>query len=161
MTTYPTLECSQTAVHETFVNTQQCRSGKADDVISSKWRIMKHLARLYDLFIFIAAFIFVTFALDLSSHGMDLAGFTAVRIKLGNCLLFALLLLVWHNILIICGLYVSKRLTSRPAETLDVCKATLLACMFLFLAAKASKDNVKAAEDAKSAKKIVKQANQS
>jgi len=106
-------------------------------VISSKWRIMKHLARLYDLFIFIAAFIFVTFALDLSSHGMDLASFTAVRIKLGNCLLFALLLLVWHNILIICGLYVSKRLTSRPAETLDVCKATLLACMFLFLAAKA------------------------
>jgi exopolysaccharide biosynthesis polyprenyl glycosylphosphotransferase len=93
---------------------------------------MKHLARLYDLFIFIASFIVISFVLNSSSPGMNLADFMAVRIKLGNCVLFALLLLVWHNILILSGVYVSKRLVSRSTEALDVCKATLLACLFLF-----------------------------
>ena len=36
-----------------------------------------------------------------------------MRIKLGNCLLFALFLAIWHNLFVACGLYVSKRLTTQ------------------------------------------------
>jgi exopolysaccharide biosynthesis polyprenyl glycosylphosphotransferase len=106
-------------------------------MISSRWRIMKHLAKLYDLSTFIAGFIFISFVLNSPSHRIQLADFMAVRIKLGNCVLFALLLLVWHNILILSGVYVSKRLVTRFTEAVDVCKATLLACLFLFLSTKA------------------------
>ena len=104
-------------------------------MISNRWRIVKHLAKLYDLSVFTASFVFVTAVLDSSSNGMTLASFMALRIKVGNCLLFALLLLVWHNFLILCGLYVSKRVISRLSEAYEVSKTTLLACLFLFLAA--------------------------
>jgi exopolysaccharide biosynthesis polyprenyl glycosylphosphotransferase len=68
---------------------------------------------------------------------LTLAGFLALRIKLGNCLLFALLLIAWHNLFVRCGLYTSKRLARPFAEIVDVCKASLLASGFLFLTAKA------------------------
>jgi exopolysaccharide biosynthesis polyprenyl glycosylphosphotransferase len=67
---------------------------------------------------------------------VTLAGSMAMRIKLENCLVFALLLLLWHNLFIFCGLYTSKRLTRRRTQILEVCKAALLAAVILFLAAK-------------------------
>jgi exopolysaccharide biosynthesis polyprenyl glycosylphosphotransferase len=102
-------------------------------MISPKWRLMKHLARLYDLGAIVAGFVFATFVLSTSPSGMSLAEFMALRIKLGNFMLFVLLLFVWHNIFAICGLYTSKRLTPKSTELLRVCKATLLASVFLFL----------------------------
>ncbi|HXM94773.1 MAG TPA: sugar transferase [Candidatus Dormibacteraeota bacterium] len=98
---------------------------------------MKHSAKLYDMCAFIVAFVFATFVLRSSPTGMSLSEFMAVRIKLGNCLLSALFLVALHNLFVLCGLYVSKRLTSRSAEIYGIYKATLLASAFLFLTAKA------------------------
>ena len=39
--------------------------------------------------------------------------FLSLRIKLGNFVLFALVLLVWHSILVLCGLYQSRRMSTR------------------------------------------------
>jgi exopolysaccharide biosynthesis polyprenyl glycosylphosphotransferase len=105
-------------------------------MISNKWRLLKHAARLFDMCALIAAFLFATFVLLSSPHGMSLSGFMALRIKLGNCLLFALLLASWHNLFVLCGLYVSKRLTRRSTEIYGVCKATFLASAFLLVMAK-------------------------
>jgi exopolysaccharide biosynthesis polyprenyl glycosylphosphotransferase len=105
---------------------------------SNKRLIMKNLAKLYDLGALIAAFLFATFVLQVSPAGMTLSQFMAVRIKLGNFLLFALLLVAWHNLFILCGLYASKRLTSRFAETYEVSRATILASAFLAVAGKAA-----------------------
>jgi exopolysaccharide biosynthesis polyprenyl glycosylphosphotransferase len=105
-------------------------------MISHKWRIMKHTAKLYDMCALIAAFTFATFLLRSSPTGMSLSEFMALRIKLGNCLLFALLLIAWHNLFVMCGIYISKRLTSRIAEIYGVTKATFLASAFLLLMAK-------------------------
>jgi exopolysaccharide biosynthesis polyprenyl glycosylphosphotransferase len=99
-------------------------------------RFMKYLAKLFDLCALAASIVvaLVVFALPM---GMRLAGFMAMRIKLGNCLVFALLLLVWHNVFIFCGLYVSKRLTRQFTQVAEVCKATTVAAAFLFLSARA------------------------
>jgi exopolysaccharide biosynthesis polyprenyl glycosylphosphotransferase len=96
---------------------------------------MKHLARLFDLCALVISFIAATAVVYSLSTG-TVAGFMAMRIKLANCLLFALLLMVWHNLFVICGLYVSKRLTERRAEITEVGKATLLASAVLFASSK-------------------------
>jgi exopolysaccharide biosynthesis polyprenyl glycosylphosphotransferase len=89
---------------------------------------MKYLAKLFDLCVLITAFISAGIVF---SDGMTFTEFMAIRIKLGNFLLFGLLLILWHNLFIICGLYTSKRLTTAWAAVLEVCKATLLAAVVL------------------------------
>ena len=105
-------------------------------MISNKWRLLKHAAKLYDICVLIAAFLFATFVIQSSPMGTSLSGFMALRIKLGNCLLFALLLAAWHNLFALCGLYVSKRLTRRSTEIYGVSKATALASVLLLVMAK-------------------------
>ena len=96
---------------------------------------MKYLSKLFDLCALVLAVV-VALIVFSSPEGMTFAGSMAMRIKLGNCLVFALLLLMWHNLFIFCGLYVSKRLTTQLTQIVEVCKATTLAAALLFLSAK-------------------------
>jgi exopolysaccharide biosynthesis polyprenyl glycosylphosphotransferase len=105
-------------------------------MISNKLRIMKHLAKMYDLFALVVAFISATFVLYSSASWIHVTEFLAFRITLANGLLFGLLLVAWHNLFNLCGLYTSKRLTPRTSEIYDVCKATLFAALFLLVTAK-------------------------
>ena len=57
--------------------------------------------------------------------------FLAVRVKLSNCLAFGFILLTWHLILVLCGLYESKRLSARFVEVIEVLKATALSSAVL------------------------------
>ena len=98
-------------------------------------RFTKYLAKLFDLGA-LAAAVVVGLLVSSSLHGMTFADFMAIRIKLGNCLLFAALLAVWHNLFVFCGLYISKRLTTQRAMISEVCKATTLASAILFVAAR-------------------------
>jgi hypothetical protein len=97
-------------------------------VIQSRRRLMKYLAKLFDLSVLITAFVSAGLVL---SDGMTFGEFMAIRIKLGNFLLFGLLLILWHYLFIICGLYTSKRLTTAWAAILEVCGATVLAGVVL------------------------------
>jgi len=74
--------------------------------------------------------------------GFNVSRLMALRITVSNCLLFALLLVVWHNLFIVCGLYVSKRLTRRRTEIYEMCKASLLAAILLLVAAKTFHKNM-------------------
>ena len=97
-------------------------------MIQSRRRFMKYLAKLFDLGVLITAFVAAGLVV---SDGMTLTEFMSIRIKLGNFLLFGLLLILWHNLFIVCGLYTSKRLTTAWASILEVCRATLLAAVVL------------------------------
>ena len=97
-------------------------------------RFMKYVAKLFDLCALSAA-IAVGLFVSSSLKGMTFADFMALRIKVANCLLFALLLILWHNLFIFCGLYTSKRLTTQRALILEVCKSTTLAAVLLLAAA--------------------------
>jgi exopolysaccharide biosynthesis polyprenyl glycosylphosphotransferase len=102
---------------------------------SSRRQFLKYSATIYDLCVLACSFVFASIAYILPK-GLTLAGLMALRVTLGNCLLFAVLLIAWHNLFVLCGLYVSKRMTGRSAEILEVCKATLLASALLIIAAK-------------------------
>ena len=78
-------------------------------MIQGRNRFMKYLAKVFDLCILTTAFICAGFIL---SGGMTFTEFMAMRINLGKFLLFGLLLFLWHNLFIVCGLYTSKRLTT-------------------------------------------------
>jgi exopolysaccharide biosynthesis polyprenyl glycosylphosphotransferase len=105
-------------------------------MVSNKWQILKHTAKLYDLCALVAAFLIVTFVLRSEPAGKSLGQFFEMKISIANCLLFALLLVAWHNIFILSGLYVSKRLVRRRTEVIEVAEATLMASAFLFVMAR-------------------------
>ena len=85
-------------------------------MVSNKWQILKHTAKLYDLCALVTAFLTATFFLRSEPAGKSLSQFFEMKISIGNTLLFALLLVAWHNIFILSGLYVSKRLVKRRTE---------------------------------------------
>ena len=60
---------------------------------------------------------------------ISLAQFLSMRTKISNCAIFLLALFICHLVLSICGLYRSRRLSSRRAEIVDVLKATTLSVM--------------------------------
>jgi exopolysaccharide biosynthesis polyprenyl glycosylphosphotransferase len=77
----------------------------------------------------------LTTMLVVSHRGtLSFAQFLALRIKIGNFLLFALVLLAWHSILLLCGLYQSRRMSTRRSEAVDTLKATGMASACLMLA---------------------------
>jgi exopolysaccharide biosynthesis polyprenyl glycosylphosphotransferase len=123
------------APYSTFVDEPNLsRSNRAMN--PSRRRALKYLARLFDLCVLVGSFILAAIAVYSSPRGLTLNRLLSLRITLGNCLLFALLLITWHSIFNLCGLYTSKRLTSRRAEIFEVSKATLLASSFLLVSAK-------------------------
>jgi exopolysaccharide biosynthesis polyprenyl glycosylphosphotransferase len=105
-------------------------------MIPSKRLLLKHLAKIFDLSASVASFVFAGIVAYSSWNGLTFARIMGVRVALGNCLLFTLLLVTWHIMFTHCGLYVSKRFTKRRAEALEVFKATSLASAFLFLSAR-------------------------
>src|ERR1700733_13478333 len=105
-------------------------------MIPSKRRILKHLAKLFDLCVLVTLFVCAGVLAYSSPRGLTFSRLMGLRITLGDCLLFALLLLSWHVLFNLCGLYISKRLTRRRVEALEVCKATSLACALLLLSAR-------------------------
>jgi exopolysaccharide biosynthesis polyprenyl glycosylphosphotransferase len=105
-------------------------------MISNRRQSIRYLAKLFDLCVLVLS-VAVALILFSSPKGTTIADFMAVRIRLGNCLVFALLLLVWHNLFIFCGLYVSKRLTTERMQVIEVLKATSSSAFVLLVAAKA------------------------
>ena len=105
-------------------------------MIPSRRQLMKYAAKVFDLCALVTSFVLATAALYPPPEGMTFAGFMAMRIKLGNSLLFGLLLVTWHSLFILCGLYVSKRLIRRRTQIFEVLRATLLVAAFLLVSAK-------------------------
>ncbi len=104
--------------------------------MSPKRWFIKYLAKLFDLWV-LAVTIAVALIVFSSPKAMTFAGFVSMRIKLANCLVFALLLFVWHNVFVFCGLYASKRLTTQLTQFAEVSKATTLATIILLASAEA------------------------
>ena len=92
--------------------------------------------KLFDLGLIVASFGLATFLLVHTDQSASLQNFLAMRVKLSNCAIFAFALFLCHGMFSLCGLYQSRRLSNRLAETMDVLKATTLAtlCMALIAA---------------------------
>jgi exopolysaccharide biosynthesis polyprenyl glycosylphosphotransferase len=89
--------------------------------------------KLFDLGWLLIAYILATVLVVEAHAGPTLGAFLTMRVKLANLLLFSAVLLIWHIILSLCGMYASRRLSTRRAEILDALKATTLCTVSLAL----------------------------
>jgi exopolysaccharide biosynthesis polyprenyl glycosylphosphotransferase len=94
-------------------------------------QILLNAFKLFDLIIMVVAFGAATAPIVRESRSVAFAEFFAMRVKVGNFLIFSGLLVVWHVLFSACGLYASRRLSRRSAELVDSLKATCLATLFL------------------------------
>lgn len=98
-------------------------------------RILRACLKLYDLVLLTVSYALATFLAVKVSHSVSFREFLSMRIKISNCLIFAGALLVWHAFFSLCGLYESKRLSTRLEEMMAEWKATTLAAISLLLVA--------------------------
>lgn len=98
-------------------------------------RLLLDALKLFDVAIMAFAFAVATVPSQGVGRTISMADFFAMRVKLGNFLLFISLLILWHAFFVSLGLYASHRLSSRLSEVLDVVKATTAGSVTLWAAA--------------------------
>lgn len=88
-------------------------------------RLLLSTYKALDLGLLIFAFIGATLSTYRQSQAVTLSSFLSMRVKLSNLIIFLLVLWLWHLIFNLCGLYTSKRLSSRLGELRDALIATI------------------------------------
>jgi exopolysaccharide biosynthesis polyprenyl glycosylphosphotransferase len=99
----------------------------------TKRRFLLGTLKLFDLGLVIASFGLATVLVVYADETVSLERFLAMRVKLSNCAIFLGALLAWHVIFSLCGMYRSKRLSTRLSEIVEALKATSLATLSLIL----------------------------
>ncbi len=94
-------------------------------------QLLLNALKLFDVCLMVFSFGVATLAVANTSYTGSLAQFLAMRVKVGNFLIFAACLLSWHIIFSSFRLYASHRLTRRRAELLDILKATSVATLLI------------------------------
>jgi exopolysaccharide biosynthesis polyprenyl glycosylphosphotransferase len=101
----------------------------------AKRQLITNTTKLVDLGFLVFALGLTTLFVVSERDTISFADFLALRIKLGNFIVFGGLLFTWHLFLSLCGLYESKRLSTRRSEAIDVLKGTTLATLCLMVPA--------------------------
>ena len=91
-----------------------------------RYRLPIAILKLFDLVIVLLSFGLTTALIVRAEGRTPLAQFLSMRTKTTNYPIFVLALLICHFIFSACGLYRSRRLSSRRGEMADVSKATTL-----------------------------------
>jgi exopolysaccharide biosynthesis polyprenyl glycosylphosphotransferase len=84
-----------------------------------------------DLFLLVVSFAIATIIIVHSGQAISLETFLSLRVKLWNFAIFGLLLFSWHWLFVACGLYHSKRVSTRRADLIEIAKATALSTLCL------------------------------
>lgn len=99
---------------------------------TAKRRLLMGALKLFNLGLMALSFGLATILHVLhEGAGVTLSGFLSMRVRLLNLVVFAFLLLMWHLILALSGLYQSQRLATRRSLIMDAVKATTLATLLL------------------------------
>ena len=91
------------------------------------------LLKVFDLVLAILSYGLATFFIVHAHSSLSFQQFLSLRIKLSNFAIMAVTVYLWHFIFAMCGLYESKRLSTRREETVGELKATTLSTMCLLL----------------------------
>ena len=90
----------------------------------AKRKLLLGALKLSDLGLLLVSYVLATVLVVNTNQKLSLAAFLSMRVKLGNIVLFAALFLGWHVVFTVCGMYGSRRLSTRRTEALDALKAT-------------------------------------
>ena len=101
----------------------------------TKRRLLLSAFKLFDLWVVVLSFGLTMLLVGSESPALSLAEFLSMKIKLGNFVIFGVMLVVWHFLLSLCGLYESKRLDTRRSEVFEVLRGTTLVTMSMIVAA--------------------------
>lgn len=98
---------------------------------TAKRRLFLAMLKVFNLGLMSLAFATAA-ALQVRHQGevMNLPEIFGIRVKLINLAIFAAMLVAWHAILSLCGLYQSQRLASRTSMVANAIKATTLSTLF-------------------------------
>jgi exopolysaccharide biosynthesis polyprenyl glycosylphosphotransferase len=96
-------------------------------------QVLLNSMKLFDLVAVIFAFGVASIVVSQQAT-VSLTEFFAMRVKVQNFLVFTVLLLVWHQIFALFGMYASRRLAGRWDETVDVLKATTVGTLVILSA---------------------------
>jgi len=102
-----------------------------------KRRFLVGSLKVFDVGVIALAFAVATIMFASHLGTLPLVDFLSMKVKLSNCLVFGAMLLISHLIFALCGLYDSKRLSTRRYESVEVVKATALVTVSLVCLAKA------------------------
>lgn len=94
-------------------------------------RFLINMLKVFDLVLVTISFGAAAILAAYSDNRVSIADFLSMRVKLSNCLIFAVFLLVWHGLLQSYGLYGSKRVPTRETDILEAMKAIAIstACL--------------------------------
>jgi exopolysaccharide biosynthesis polyprenyl glycosylphosphotransferase len=95
-------------------------------VQETKRRLLLSAFKMFDLCVVIVSFGLAMLFVGSESPTLSLAEFLSTKIKLWNFVIFGVMLVVWHVLLSLCGLYESKRLETRRSEVIEVLRGTTL-----------------------------------
>src|ERR1700722_17809757 len=101
-----------------------------DIVSENKHRLPLNLLKILeivDLLMVVVSFGVATILIVHAQHRVSLAAFLAMRTKIWNFVIFLLTMAGYHLVFKMCGLYRSRRLSSRTAEVVDILKANTIA----------------------------------
>jgi exopolysaccharide biosynthesis polyprenyl glycosylphosphotransferase len=93
-------------------------------VYEARRRFLLSALKLFDLALLVTSFGLATMLVVYADESVSLSHFLSIRVKIGNCAIFAAVLLAWHAICCLSGMYKSRRLSTKSAETADALKAT-------------------------------------
>lgn len=94
-------------------------------------KMLLNAFKLFDMAIMMAAFGAASALMARGRNSVSFSEFFAMRVKIGNFLIFAGFLLVWHLLFSGFGMYASRRLSRRSVEIVDAFKAISLATLLL------------------------------
>ena len=100
-----------------------------------KRRFIVSALKFFDLGLIMLAFTLTSVWMIYAGRSISLARLLNVQVKLSDCLIFAGALLASHAMFALCGIYESRRLSTKSAEVVDVLKAVTLATASLALLA--------------------------
>jgi exopolysaccharide biosynthesis polyprenyl glycosylphosphotransferase len=100
---------------------------------TTRRKLLTNAFRLFDLGLMIFAFIAASLMVLDHSGTFTITEFFSMRVKIQNFVIFSLLLLVWHLIFSMSGLYASRRLSNRRGEVIDIVKATSLGTFVMLI----------------------------
>jgi len=104
-------------------------------VVPVRRKILLNAFKLFDLLVMVFSFALATMVVSYQKAPISLVHFLSIRVKVQNFALFLGLLLIWHIIFSLFGLYRSRRLSTRWAEATDVIKATCSGTLALYITA--------------------------
>ena len=93
---------------------------------SGKHRFLLGALKVFNLSLMILSFGLATILLVSTQPRETVSAFLSMRVKLWNIVICAGLLLVWHIVLSLCGMYQSKRLATASSLAWDAARATTL-----------------------------------